>query len=626
MVNTDQTNYTSGSSQWSTSPIGRHSSVASESSFASASASGSARSSMSEPIAIIPSTPSPTSIYSPLPYPAHSLSESVSPGAVVRDGPLYDILPAFPASSSSSSYSNSFALAPNSWNASGFGSASPGRRVVSAPFAYSTSPQSPLSGGHGFLHPLDTSYPSSPTGRNSRSSTRQSYPLTSRALSPSSRLLPSPKSKRRRSVTLSTSAGASSTPFGAFVGSYENSLLTGRMSTLPSHRLPFFASIGVLGSPDSLLKLRCPPHLNVEFGVFFYDGTDGAQMSSPYVGTIDLESHYHSLLRPPSSLDNLHSQSVEPPISGVSQAPTPRRIPKFPGYRVPSRGQVQLVIKNPNATAVKLFLVPYDLTGLDRDGNGGKTFLHQKSYLVEEESDQSARRLRHAVHLQFCSPPSSSTSEPHFYLHGNVRVVFGSCALNMKEKLRVVTEGPNGPIGDGSASSTTIDFAAYRGPGAEWELARKKAKAREKLSHLGLTQPPMDSVPVAESTYAVDDDEEVDPADPDYVPDARLDRWHPSPNFARPLLLSTPPDSLLTSESPSSHRGPFEMSKLSNALSSIDFSSPVRPKRPSSASGPSGLSTSRPSSPATFGNRPLPDMEDKTSSTPPLHSPPIAGR
>ncbi|KAK4055648.1 putative DNA helicase ino80 [Microbotryomycetes sp. JL201] len=367
-------------------------------------------------------------------------------------------------------------------------------RIVSAPQVCSTSPRSPLS--------MSTSSGSSPPRRRSAqfplsatattsllSRTGPASPPKSDGL-PSSSLYLSPNSRRRRSSTsLSTSAGSAAPPpplFGSLVGSFEQSLLSGRLSALPSLPLPFVLSIGVLGGPLSSPSLKCPPHLNLPLGAFYYAGHDSSKLSSPYVGTVDLEAHYMSLLQQQQGEDD-HCK---------------RKVPRFPGYQIPGQGQLQLVVKNPNSTAVKLFLIPYDLTGLDRHGRGGKTFLRQKSYTVDDGAcDDAKGRLRYAVHLHFCSPPVQSKKQrkdgdvsPRYYLHGNVRVVFASRALDVSEKLRVVTESPDGIV-DGSASHNRsgVDdgerFSAYAGPSAEWEIARRKAQERNKIRNLvGRTQ------------------------------------------------------------------------------------------------------------------------------------------
>ena len=304
-------------------------------------------------------------------------------------------------------------------------------------------------------------------------------PYSSSPRSPSTRTF-TPNSSRR------LSAGQQHSPSLPFVGSFENSLLAGRFSSQPSNPVHFLASLGVLGDATENNKLRCPPHLNLPFDAFFYSSdSTHRDRGSPYVGTIDLESHYFQLLSnwaiTPSTLDSPSS-----PTPSQSGAPIPTSIPKFPGYRVPKKGRIQLVVKYPNSVAIKLFLCQYDLTGLDREGQGGKTFVRQKSYTVESEG---GNRLRYAIHLQFCSPPTASSpanlpgfrtsspatpkSSPRYYLHKSIRVVFASSAMNLAEKLVVASEGPEGADG-----GTREGFAPYSGPGENWEMVRQKAKLR----------------------------------------------------------------------------------------------------------------------------------------------------
>ena len=81
------------------------------------------------------------------------------------------------------------------------------------------------------------------------------------------------------------------------VGSYEESILRGRMSTAPSKPLDFTAQIGVLGKGSC--KPKCPAHVTVPFPAVYYSWGAGNGRSavndapSPYVGHIDLH-HYLS--------------------------------------------------------------------------------------------------------------------------------------------------------------------------------------------------------------------------------------------------------------------------------------------------------------------------------------------
>lgn len=493
------------------------------SSTSSAPLSPTPSSSSSQPINIIKS---PTIPYSPLPeYPTPSsrlsFSSAGSYNSRLADGPLRELLPAiddYPNSAESddsSLYGQHAGVLGAGGSGSlkgGLGRSPVGRRIVSDPFAkLATSPRSPLGftstylsdGSHSvshhstsprrrsaqFPHP-STASPTSFSPYHPHPHPHSHHPSTSASASPT-------HSRRRRSLTLSggpagATPAASPVRSGAFVGSYEHSLLAGRLSAPPSRPLPFLCALGVLGSADAPARLRCPAHLTAPFDAHFYEPaptaapsasgsvplrrSTGSRESSPWVGAIELDPLFHAQLADPAT----------------------RHLPRFPGYRVPAAGQVQLVIRNhaPDSghAALKLFLVPYDVTGLDRGGRGGKTFVRQKSYAVggEGEGDKDRGRLRYAVHLQFGCPPAGaarnkgkgkgkgkavdgeSAVEPAYYVYSTIRVVFGSKARDAGEKLRVVAEGPDGTIDPDHPRAR--EYAPYGGASAEWEAARRAAK------------------------------------------------------------------------------------------------------------------------------------------------------
>ncbi len=257
----------------------------------------------------------------------------------------------------------------------------------------------------------------------------------------------------------------------SMVGSFEESILRGRMSTAPSKPLDFVAQIGVLGKGSCKPSLRCPAHVIVPFPAVFYNYPSAGNARSfaddspsPYVGNIDLE---HSLK--PNESRNQNKRQSSPPrdhdtteldITAPENTPIGRalardkrqkrrrsrspRVPVGGCYRVPEQGQLQIVIKNPNKTAVKLFLVPYDLTGMEA---GTKTFVRQRSFSAgpifekplsdKPESPPIAdplkdkHVLRYLIHLKFCCP-----HKDRFYLYENIRVVFANRVPDGKEKLR----------------------------------------------------------------------------------------------------------------------------------------------------------------------------------------------
>ncbi|KAL6708036.1 hypothetical protein ACN47E_003470 [Coniothyrium glycines] len=281
----------------------------------------------------------------------------------------------------------------------------------------------------------------------------------------------------------SFSSEASPLQHAPMVGSYEESILRGRMSTTPSRPLDFVAKIGVLGRGNCKSHLKCPPHVTVPFPAVFYSYNAGnGRLSnnepSPYVGLIDLE---HSLAAPEESNDrsrrkrrhavpkadhddlDFRLQFGEDVVNQYAKddlcqrekrkrRPTSPKAPPGGCYRIPTQGQLQIVLKNPNNTAVKLFLVPYDLTDMEP---GQKTFIRQRSYSAGPIIDMptSSRKnlgtdrpeaalsnsddpndrpiLRYLIHLHICCP-----SKERYYLYKSIRVVFANRVPDGKEKLR----------------------------------------------------------------------------------------------------------------------------------------------------------------------------------------------
>ncbi|KAA8573910.1 hypothetical protein EYC84_005455 [Monilinia fructicola] len=261
----------------------------------------------------------------------------------------------------------------------------------------------------------------------------------------------------------------------SMVGSYEESILRGRMSTTPSKPLDFLAQIGVLGFGKCKSSLKCPPHVTLPFPAVFYDyestnhGRSGKPEDgpSPYVGCIDLENGLPSpekakdsqKRRRNATLDRrqMDDPGTDPSNSGQvsdlgirraekqKRRSTSPRAPPGGSYRIPEKGQLQIIIKNPNKTAVKLFLIPYDLTGMEP---GTKTFIRQRSYstgpIIDSALSSSPHlstpnidpllerpTLRYLAHIHICSP-----SRNRYYLYKSIRVVFANRVPDGKEKLR----------------------------------------------------------------------------------------------------------------------------------------------------------------------------------------------
>ncbi|KAH6631887.1 hypothetical protein F5144DRAFT_602652 [Chaetomium tenue] len=284
---------------------------------------------------------------------------------------------------------------------------------------------------------------------------------------------PTPFRSRRPSL------GSEASPLhhASMVGSYEESILRGRMSTTPSRPLEFTAQIGVLGLGKCKASLRCPAHVTLPFSAVFYNysstSSEGNKVEdgpSPYVGQIDLENglpnpeeSQRAKRKLQSRYQDLKSTREEGPRAreipaelsdgeGASKTTTskrPSRTPRAPpggGYRIPEKGQLQIVIKNQNKTAVKLFLIPYDLAGMEP---GTKTFIRQRSYsagpIIETGIPKDAATLgsdrptlRYLLHLHICCP-----SKGRHYLYNSIRVVFANRVPDGKEKLRIEVTYPD---------------------------------------------------------------------------------------------------------------------------------------------------------------------------------------
>lgn len=207
------------------------------------------------------------------------------------------------------------------------------------------------------------------------------------------------KSRRRKSSTSS------------LVGSYEESLLSGRMSAVSSSPMNFYSKLGVIGGSGEKKKKTCPRHISLAFDAVFYDWNGhGTEESSPYVGGIDLDKFYQDR--------------------------------KKPGYRIPRHGQIQIVISNPRKTAVQLILVPYDLTDMPANT---KTFIRHKVF-------EDGSKLVQAVHIPIFSP--SDTSK--LYIHGVIRTVFQNRVTASTENLVRANRRINQ-----SDHSTKVDYGGY---------------------------------------------------------------------------------------------------------------------------------------------------------------------
>ncbi|KAK5998690.1 putative C3H8.04-like protein [Cladobotryum mycophilum] len=281
----------------------------------------------------------------------------------------------------------------------------------------------------------------------------------------------SPQTPFLRSRRMSIGSDTSPLHHASMVGSYEESILRGRMSTTPSKPIEFLAQIGVLGKGKCKSSLRCPPHVTIPFPAVYYSYSNtphGRSQTddgpSPYVGQIDLEnglpnpeeesrsrrkaqSRYSDKKKACGDVDTMMDDQVTELERRRSSRPRRRSgSPKAPpggSYRIPEQGQIQIILKNQNKTAVKLFLLPYDLTGM---APGTKTFIRQRSYsagpiidVPNLQADPMDRPiLRYLVHLHICCP-----SKGRYYLYKSVRIVFANRVPDGKEKLRNETTWPD---------------------------------------------------------------------------------------------------------------------------------------------------------------------------------------
>lgn len=302
----------------------------------------------------------------------------------------------------------------------------------------------------------------------------------------------------------------------AMVGSFEESILRGRMSTAPSKPLEFIAQIGILGKGDCRANLKFPAHVTVPFPAVFYNYPSVGNRSladespSPYVGTIDLEHSLRPVEIHPGRRISTSTSSMEP-MPSDNPTPEATRIgldmngtrpdekPKSPiihlggCYRVAKTGQVQIVIKNPNRTAVKFFLVPYSLEGMKP---GTKTFVRQRSFSagpIDEQSSsggqvsvtdrlQKKSILRYLIHLKFCCP-----SKGRYFLYGDIRVVFANRVPDGKEKLRNEVQVP-----EPRYSSFRPDRESMGSAGAK--LTAEKARRRSSGPGLSASIDAMDGL------------------------------------------------------------------------------------------------------------------------------------
>ena len=341
---------------------------------------------------------------------------------------------------------------------------------------------------------------------------------------------PTPAFLRFRRTSFSSEA--SPRQRASMVGSYEESILRGRMSTAPSKPFDFTAHIGALGKGK---RPKMPAHVTVPFQAVFYDwssnnhGKASNDEPSPYVGHIDLQRIERS-----ASLQDLSHKDKEMSAdltSGVGEnmsvdtedpnprfrKPTKRKrtnpssVTPHGSYRVPEQGQIQVVVKNPYKTALKLFLVPYDLRGMEA---GQKTFVRQRYYstgpVIEKPlaSDtlplhvnpqgQKKPTLRYLIHLNICCP-----AKGQFYLYQHIRVVFANRVPDDKEYLTKEVQEPKpkyspwkpniDPLPSSNAGERLTGEKAFRRRSCGFPYGGKTTGTRHIQSYTGNSYPYADT-------------------------------------------------------------------------------------------------------------------------------------
>ncbi|KAJ3351493.1 hypothetical protein HDU83_008870 [Entophlyctis luteolus] len=327
------------------------------------------------------------------------------------------------------------------------------------------------------------------------SSVKSARPLSTMAIASS------PTLARRSSFVNQHAAGVADvqTPSASFVGSYEESLLTGRMSSHPSKPLAFVAEISAVAvgrvKSRSIEAVR-PRVLRIRFDAWFYDygmshlgavvGVDrghgtfpagGGVALSPYVGNVDVEG-LNGLIWDSRTADGEGEGDENDNAEEVDEEEF--RANWIGGYRVPARGQLRIIIKNTTNTAVKMFHLPYDFRDMPPNT---KTFLRQKTYIsarrtststvmgASQPQQQQKERLYAAVHVHFeCS------ARRRIYVTRAVRVVFSHRGVDSDETTRTVMEAPHGPHEKYTDTGVAQQQQQQQQRAAAWGLAGPSAR------------------------------------------------------------------------------------------------------------------------------------------------------
>jgi hypothetical protein len=182
------------------------------------------------------------------------------------------------------------------------------------------------------------------------------------------------------------------TALSPFIGSFEASLLAGRMSNAQTNVFHGFSAQLVVSGRELFGE-----HMRLDFDASYCVVDAESDVALPYVSDIEL--------------------------------------PKS-GYEVPPKGIVQLTLFNPSRTPIKTFLVSYDVSDMPPHT---KTFMRQRIF-VAGGTEAQHDVLKYAVHLKLCSP-----RRKRYFLYKYVRVVFPFRQPDPSEQLVVRFDMPQDP-------------------------------------------------------------------------------------------------------------------------------------------------------------------------------------
>eukprot|EP00045_Choanoeca_perplexa_P010660 m.109611 g.109611 ORF g.109611 m.109611 type:complete len:554 (-) comp15348_c0_seq1:1128-2789(-) len=142
--------------------------------------------------------------------------------------------------------------------------------------------------------------------------------------------------------------------------------------------------------------------------------------------------------------------------------------------RVPKKGQLQLVVFNPEQTGVKVFVVPYDMSTIQPLQ---RTRIRQRTHVVNP-SDQSANLL-YALHLQL-----QANRKGRLYLVDDIKMVLASCPPHTEDRVETETQVLD-----------PVDTPPRGQPSRHRVLQRPSCKASQPLVSLLPSQPPFEPEP-----------------------------------------------------------------------------------------------------------------------------------